>query len=186
MIHTAATDILSPTRRRFMAGGLATASLLIISPAFAALPQGRRTLAFRNLHTDEELKLTYWADGKYINGALDEINKILRDHRTGDIKKMDVSLINLLHDLKKKVGSDRPFEVISAYRSPQSNAKLHEHSSGVAKKSYHLQGKAIDINLRDRSLSDLHRAAKELGRGGVGMYAKSGFIHVDTGHVRYW
>ncbi|QMU61029.1 MAG: DUF882 domain-containing protein [Gammaproteobacteria bacterium] len=145
-----------------------------------------RTLEFINLHTDETLHSCYWANGEYDTNSLSEINHILRDHRANEVCEMDPSLIDLLHALHETTGSNAPFHIISAYRSPQTNEKLRQETNGVAKRSLHMQGKAVDIRLPDVELSRLRDAAISLEAGGVGYYAKSNFIHIDIGKARSW
>jgi uncharacterized protein YcbK (DUF882 family) len=155
--------------------------------AFAAQgPAGDRTLALYNTHTDEKLKATYVRGNAFDTGALKDINHILRDFRTGDVHPIDVNLLDLLTELHRKTGSKQPFQIISGYRSPKTNSMLNAESSGVAKRSMHLDGKAIDIRLADVNLGTLHETAVAMKRGGVGMYTASNFVHVDTGRVRYW
>ena len=177
-------------RRRVLGFGLGAAALAIASPlkgALAAMPQSEeRTLSFVSTHTEEKIVATYWRNGAYDRGALKDINYVLRDFRTGDIATMDPSLLDLLVDLHHRTGSRKPFQVISGYRSPKTNATLASASSGVAKHSLHMEAKAIDIRLGDVALVDLHQTAKSMKAGGVGYYAKSDFVHVDTGRVRYW
>lgn len=145
-----------------------------------------RTLEFINLHTDETLSSCYWANGVYDENSLNEINQILRDHRANEIYAMDTRLIDLLHTLHAMTESKAPFHIISGYRSPQTNEKLRKQGSGVAKRSLHMQGKAIDVRLPDVKLSKLRDAAISLEAGGVGYYAKSNFIHLDIGKPRSW
>ncbi|MDQ7247230.1 YcbK family protein [Dongia sedimenti] len=175
-------------RRRLLGAGLAAAAASLISPAaFASQgPSGERTLAFYNTHTDEKLKATYARGNAFDKGALKDINHILRDFRTGDVHPIDLQLLDLLAELHRKTGSKQPFQIISGYRSPKTNSMLNSESSGVAKRSMHLDGKAIDIRLADVKLRTLHETAVSLKRGGVGMYTASNFVHVDTGRVRYW
>jgi len=139
-----------------------------------------------NLHTNERVQSTYWADGDYLADGLAAINTVLRDHRTGETHPIDPHLLNMLHLLHLKMDSRREFHVISGYRSPQTNAQLNSKSSGVAKRSLHMQGMAIDIRLPGNALADLRNAALSLQTGGVGYYPGSDFIHIDTGHVRQW
>jgi uncharacterized protein YcbK (DUF882 family) len=156
-------------------------------PAWAAaLGTGKRRLSFSNLHTGENLTAVYWSNGTYERNAVDEINHLLRDFRTGDVHPIDLSLLDLLHVLQRKVKTQSPFQVISGYRSPATNAKLASASHGVARRSYHMKGMAIDVALDDRKLSALRDAALSLKAGGVGYYPKPGFIHVDVGPVRRW
>jgi len=145
-----------------------------------------RVLSFNHLHTGEKLKLTYWADGEYLSESLAEINNLLRDFRTGERYKMDPELIDLLHRLQVATGNHRAFEIISGYRSPKTNAMLRSSSSGVAKKSFHMLGQAIDVRLPGTDLKHLHKAAIEAKSGGVGLYTGSNFVHLDTGRVRNW
>jgi uncharacterized protein YcbK (DUF882 family) len=145
-----------------------------------------RPLAFYNLHTDEKLKVVYSEHGTTVPGALEEINHFLRDFRTDEQHPIDVQLLDALsavYDLFERRGN---FEVISGYRSPRTNSMLREHGSGVSRGSLHLQGRAIDIRLADFRTAALRDAAIELGRGGVGYYKISDFVHVDTGRVRRW
>ncbi len=183
------------SRRYFIGGLAAVAGLSVIpKPLLAAIPKQHigplikpaRFLAFDNLHTGETTKLIYWEKGRYIKGALSEINYILRDHRTNDVARIDTALLDQLFILHNKLGSRAPFQVISGYRSPKSNAMMHEHSKGVAKKSMHVQGKAIDIRLQDAQLINVRNAALAMNCGGVGYYPESQFVHVDTGKVRHW
>jgi uncharacterized protein YcbK (DUF882 family) len=172
---------------RLGVGGLCT---LAAAPAVAAppriVPAGDRSLSFRHLHTGEALRATYWADGKYLPGALDDLDRLLRDFRTGETIRMDVGLLDLLHRLHDRMESSEPFHIISAYRSPRTNTQLIRQGRGVATRSLHMVGKAIDVRLPGRRLRDLRQAALELRRGGVGYYPRSNFVHVDTGRVRFW
>lgn len=146
----------------------------------------KKSLSLYNIHTNENINMTFWADGSYIPEALTEMNHFLRDYRTGTSTQMNVELFDLLYSLRTSLDSNKPFNIISGYRSPETNGILHGHSSGVAKKSLHIEGKAIDINLPGRNLSDLHTLAMNLKQGGVGYYPESNFVHVDVGRVRYW
>ena len=145
-----------------------------------------RSLTLINLHTNESLETCYWADGKYQPQGLQEISYIMRDHRAEEVHKMDPVLLDLLFILHEQCGSNSPFHVISGYRSPKTNAKLRKNSNGVAKKSLHMQGKAIDIRLPDIELTELRTTAIALKAGGVGYYSKSNFLHIDIGRPRTW
>ncbi len=146
----------------------------------------RKSITLYNIHTAEKVNSTYWAEGRYLHDEIEELNRLLRDFRTGDVHPMDLALFDLLYDIRTSIGTAAPFQVISGYRSPKTNAKLRKASLGVAKKSLHMQGRAIDISLPGVELNRLRLAARSLRRGGVGYYPKSGFVHVDTGRVRYW
>src|SRR3954471_2225678 len=175
-------------RRRLLGAGLAAAASSLLAPAAFASQgaAGDRALSFYNTHTDEKLSATYARGNAFDKGALKDINHILRDFRTGDVHPIDVNLLDLLTELHRKTGSQQPFQIISGYRSPKTNSMLSAESNGVAKRSMHLDGKAIDIRLADVNLGTLHETAVSLKRGGVGMYTASNFVHVDTGRVRYW
>ncbi|WP_420345605.1 DUF882 domain-containing protein [Pelagibius sp.] len=180
------------SRRRFVTGAAAgaaalTAGLLVPGVASAATSMpATRSLAFRSLHTGEEVAATYLRDGVVEAEGLQRLNHVLRDWRSGEVWQMDRKLLDLLFALRRSMDSDQPFELISAYRSPKTNAKLASKSNGVARRSLHMRGMAIDVRLPERDLKALHQAALALQGGGVGLYTKSGFIHLDTGRVRRW
>jgi uncharacterized protein YcbK (DUF882 family) len=183
MIRTDAS--LRLTRRGFIAAGAAFIAMPHVARA-ATLASGQRKISFENLHTGETLTTVYWVQGEYVGEALDEVNRIMRDFRTGEVHVIEPGLLDLLHALHGKLDSRRPFEIISGYRSPKTNAALAENSSAVAKKSLHMKGMAIDINLGDVKLKNLRKAAIALKQGGVGYYPNSNFVHVDIGRVRSW
>jgi uncharacterized protein YcbK (DUF882 family) len=181
------TQVDGTGRRRVLMMGLAGAATLLSAPAMAALPKrGARSLSFHHLHTGENLRVDYWVDGDYVPGALGQLNHLLRDFRNQRQIGMDPKLFDLLYALRGKLDTASPFRIISGYRSPATNAMLHRTTGGVASHSLHMDGMAIDISLADRSTADLYRAARALRAGGAGYYPKSGFVHVDTGRVRYW
>ena len=167
--------------------GLAAASATFTLPALAlADAYGARKLGFRHLHTGETLDVAYWENGAYVPGALAEVNHVLRDWRTGDVHVIEPKLLDLLTALQARLGQSERFEVICGYRSPATNAMLHDHSDEVAVHSLHLVGEAIDIHLPGVELSHLRDAAMGLYLGGVGYYPESDFVHVDIGRVRHW
>ena len=178
------------SRRDFLTAGLTvTAACFLPYKALAAvsdifLPE--KALSLYNTHTGEDLKAVFWSDGAYLPQTLNEINHILRDHRTGEEKEIDTGLFELLFDLSQKLQSREPFHIISGYRSPQTNSTLNAASSGVARNSLHIKGMAIDVRLPGHELKTLKRAALDLRGGGVGYYPSSDFVHVDVGRVRYW
>ena len=176
-------------RRRFLRNSLIMAGALVSAPVVATTSKtggGEKRIEFHNLHTNEREKILYWSSGEFQQGGLSDLNNILRDHRTGDVYDMDAGLIDFLYDLDLQLGGKKRFEVISGYRSPKTNSALRNNSSGVAKRSLHMQGKAIDIRVPGVALKDLRHTALTMKRGGVGFYPKSNFIHVDTGRVRSW
>lgn len=178
--------IFNPLNRRDFVKLSALAVTLAFKPASVFAKTTPRSLNFYHTHTGKALNITYHDGRNYITEALIEINRFLSDFRTDDVYPIDTELLDLLHQLKIKTGSSSPYEIISAYRSPQTNAALRNKSKGVAKFSYHMLGKAIDVRLRDIDTLTLRDAAIYLKAGGVGYYAKSDFVHLDTGRVRRW
>lgn len=176
----------SVSRRKFLAATAIAAPLLATPLAGLALPRGARELGFYHAHTGEKLKLVYWESGAYLADAMLEINRLLRDFRTGDVHPIDPGVLDILHATRSSLGSSGRFEIISGYRSPTTNAMLAGRNSGVAKKSLHVQGRALDVRLQGVEIAHLRGAALELRAGGVGYYPKSDFVHVDTGRFRSW
>jgi uncharacterized protein YcbK (DUF882 family) len=177
------------SRRRFLRiSAIAAAQLIVPAVAMArtTVQLRRRSLKFYALHTGESLTTTYWENGHYIPDELDRVNYVLRDFRANEVKPIDPSLLDLLARIHHRLGTNEPFQVISGYRSPLTNAMLHANSEGVAVHSLHIDGKAIDICVPGRSLAQLRGAALAQQAGGVGYYPKSNFVHVDTGRVRFW
>jgi uncharacterized protein YcbK (DUF882 family) len=162
---------------------LMVGALLPIDKAFSA---DERKLSFYHTHTHKALEVTYAVDGEFIESALEEVNNFLADFRTGSATVMDFELLDLIYEVRASLGSNDTFEVISAYRSPETNEMLRSKSRGVAKNSQHLLGKAIDVRLRNVATSDLRDAAIKMQGGGVGYYEGSNFVHIDTGRVRRW
>ncbi len=145
-----------------------------------------KSLRMYNLHTDEKLNVTFAENGVYDPGALREVNYFFRDFRLNLVRPIDPRLLDLLHAIHQMSDAGKPFNLISGYRSPQTNAMLAARYEGVARHSMHIEGRAADINLPGRQLSLLHRVALALRFGGVGYYPQSDFVHVDTGRVRHW
>lgn len=172
-----------PARRRALR---ALASISLALPfAPAAWASAPRSISFYHTHTGEHLSAVYFERGDYNADALTALNRLLRDFRSGDAGEIDPRLFDTLHALNLACGPGR-FEVISAFRSPRTNALLRSRSGGVADNSLHLQGRAIDVRLAGRDTRRLRDAALALGHGGVGYYAGSDFVHLDTGRVRRW
>ena len=177
-------------RRNFLKFSVMTAlASAIPAPVWAARRSplsGERSLTFYNTHTGENLKAVYWVNGRYIPESMADINHILRDHRIDEVKAIDPNLLDLLYSLRRKLGTDRPYHVISGYRSGSTNDYLRARSDGVAQRSLHLTGQAIDIRTPGKELRLLRKAAIAIKGGGVGYYPKSDFVHIDIGPVRYW
>ncbi len=178
----------APGRRAFLRTlGLTLPAAALPGPWARALAAPRpRSLSFRHAHTGERLALVYHDGNAYLPGALERINRLLRDFRTEQVHPIDPALLDLLYALSLATASGGRFEVISGYRSPATNAMLRRTSSGVAKRSLHMQGKAIDVRLSDVDTTALRRAALALKAGGVGYYRRSDFVHLDTGRPRSW
>ena len=172
------------SRRRFLRGAVGLAGLLLL-PRTSRASLRPRALAFSQLHTGEKLEVVYAERGRYVPEALEHLDRLLRDHRTGEVHPIDPALFDLLYDLREDTGGG-VFEVISGFRSPATNEMLRARSGGIAQQSLHLQGKAIDVRLRGVESRLLRRAALRLRRGGVGYYPGPDFVHLDTGRVRFW
>src|SRR5271166_1480856 len=147
-----------------------------------------RTISFHHIHTGEDLTITYKVNGQYDENALTKINNVLRDWREDKPIRMDPHLIDLLWEVHREVGAKSPIWVVCGYRSPSTNASLRQRSSGVAKLSQHMNGKAVDFYIPGVPLDQLRAAGLRAQRGGVGFYPTSGspFVHLDTGNVRHW
>jgi uncharacterized protein YcbK (DUF882 family) len=145
-----------------------------------------RTLSLVNVNSGEALSVTYWSGGAYQRQALNQLNHFLRDSREGAETEMDPLLFDVLWHTQMHVGFSGPVEVLSAYRSPTSNAWLASVSRGVASDSQHMNGNAMDISMPGIPVFKVQQVARSLGMGGVGFYPRSGFVHIDTGPVRYW
>ena len=172
-------------RRKFLKtlAGVTAASAM---PLQSVLASRQRDLAFYHTHTRKKLSIVYAINDEYVAPALHRINEFLADFRTGGIKRIDPRLLDLIYDIRELLGSKGTYEVISAYRSPDTNEMLRARSGGVAKKSQHLLGNAIDVRLSDVKTSALRDAALTMKRGGVGYYKDSDFVHIDIGRVRRW
>jgi uncharacterized protein YcbK (DUF882 family) len=179
-------------RRSFLKTAISTAIIAPVLNKFAfAEPSAlaglnERSLSFHNLHTNESLKTIYWQGGEYVESSLADIDRVLRDHRTGDKHPMDRRLLDLLCELRMKLDTTEPLQIISGYRSPATNAMLHSQSEGVATHSLHMDGMATDIRVPGRALALLRKTALSMKAGGVGYYPSSDFVHVDVGRVRSW
>jgi uncharacterized protein YcbK (DUF882 family) len=187
------------SRRGFLrVGGLvlasaATSSLAapaLAAPALVGLKEANiRSLSFDCTNTGEQLnRVDYWVEGQYVPDALAEIDEALRDFRTGEVHPIEPRLLDLLYQLGRALDTNGQFALTSGYRSPETNAMLHQYDSGVAVNSLHMRGQAADISVPGRPLQQVHEAALALRVGGVGYYPNpiDEFIHVDVGRVRRW
>jgi uncharacterized protein YcbK (DUF882 family) len=178
------------TRRRLLGAGGALAGMsaagVLARPARAFERVTAKRISLRNLHTGERFDAEFFRENDYIPGSLAAIQVLLRDFRNDQQHVIDPRLMDYLYDVAQNAGVDPIFSVISGYRSPQTNALLHERSSGVARHSLHLEGRAIDVRLAGVDCADLAGRALDLRKGGVGYYRKSDFVHLDTGAFRTW
>lgn len=179
------------SKRRFVTGMAGLLTLPFTSYAQALSSSGvklntPRELSFYHTHTGKKLSVIYHDGDSYLPPVLQEVNHFLGDFRTGEIHPIDADLLDALYLLQQKTGVEKNYEVISGYRSPKTNSKLRNKSHGVAKRSLHMQGKAIDVRLTGVNTKKLRDTALAMKVGGVGYYRRSDFIHLDTGRVRYW
>ncbi|MFC5421307.1 DUF882 domain-containing protein [Bosea eneae] len=182
-----------PLRLSARAGFLliASASFLVLGARGTqnAVANGdTRTITIKHMHTKEETTVTFKRDGRYDSAGLEKLNWALRDWRTDEPIRMDPKLFDIAWEVHRKVGSDQPFHVVSAYRSPGTNSMLRRRSRGVAKHSQHMLGKAMDFYLPDTPTARMRETAMRMQRGGVGFYpgAHTPFVHLDAGSVRSW
>jgi uncharacterized protein YcbK (DUF882 family) len=154
--------------------------------AHALIKKSSRELSFLNLHTGERIRAEYVHNGQVVPSAMHAISVLMRDHYNNKIHPIDPHLLDIAHNLQSRVGSHGVFEVVCGYRSPETNAMMHEASAGVAAHSMHIQGKAMDIRLPGVRLGSVRRTAVALKMGGVGYYPEDDFVHIDSGPVRKW
>lgn len=188
-MQSGASETMVFNRRRFLCiSAVGCASLASSSRALAVSypSMAARELHLYNLHTFETLKAVYWRDGTYLPEGLAQISYHLRDFRTGGIKPIDPTLLNILHQLGSNIDVPGPINVISGYRTPATNAMLAARSDKVAANSFHMRGQAIDIRLPGFATEGMRDMALSMSKGGVGYYPESDFIHLDTGPIRAW
>jgi len=173
------------TRRRVLGTAVAASAVAFIRPV-PAVSFAPRSVSLYNTHTGEWVRTVYWADGHYIREAVRDINWVLRDHHSDEVRPMNAGVLDVLGMLRTRLDCHDPFLVICGYRSAATNHQMAMRSSGVASNSYHIHGMAIDLRCEGRDLSQVRGAAMSLRGGGVGYYPRSDFVHVDCGPVRYW
>jgi uncharacterized protein YcbK (DUF882 family) len=181
------------TRRQLMLTTISAGVGVALSPlvpaagkAVSETPQPARHIELINTHTGDVLSVAYRRGAAYDAAAIARLRHILRDHRNGEAHDIDVGLYDQLYDLAVAARCDARFDIISGYRSPESNAKMAAASNGVARRSLHMQGRAIDLRLHGCSCSKLRDLALVAAKGGVGYYRRSDFVHIDTGRFRTW
>lgn len=179
----------SLSRRSFLRGSVQVAvgfAVLSVPGIGAATAPKKRSLSLLHTHTQQTLDVTYAWGERYNPFALAKINKFLRDYKTGEAHAIDPQLLDILWKIQQEMGCKGVYEVISGYRSPLTNGRMRRPGSGVARNSLHMQGKAIDIRLPGVGTNQIHQCAVDMKCGGVGYYAKSDFVHLDTGDYRTW
>jgi uncharacterized protein YcbK (DUF882 family) len=152
-------------------------------------PVGRlaaKRVWLHNMNTGESFNDVYWQNGRYVGASLRQLNVLLRDHHSGAVTQIDPRLFDILAQLHRTLRLREPMQVVSAYRSPETNLQLYLHSSGVAESSLHIRGMAVDIMTESRSSGEMTRAARAMQVGGVGNYGGARYIHVDSGPFRTW
>jgi uncharacterized protein YcbK (DUF882 family) len=159
--------------------------LFFVTGSFGNI-QDVRTLKFYHTHTGLSYEATYYVNGGYNPDALEDLKVFLADWRNARQQDIDPKLLDILWQIQQQTGNHGVFEVISAYRSPQTNEMLRKTTSGVAESSQHISGKAIDVRLRGLDTQELRDTAWQLHLGGVGLYTESDFVHIDTGRPRFW
>jgi uncharacterized protein YcbK (DUF882 family) len=177
------------TRRDLLKVGGALALGWMLGPELAEAARSPvRTLSLYSIHTGESVKADYFVDGRYQPAELEAIDRVMRDHRTGTIHPMDPAVLDIMFAVRRALGTPEAFHVVSGYRTRQTNEtnRLRSRHSGVAKDSFHLYGRAVDVYVPSRDLTQLRRVALALRAGGVGYYPRSGFVHLDTGPFRTW
>jgi len=155
--------------------------------AVAALERSMtRSLHLVNEHTGDDVKVVYYTHGIYMHDNLARLNNLMRDRRANLATQMDTTLYDQLFLLQRELGTDEPVHVLSGFRTEATNAKLRKRSKSVAKFSLHMAGRAADIYIPGYSAQKIQSTAVAMMAGGVGLYSRSNFVHVDTGDVRYW
>lgn len=178
--------------RRGVLGAFAGISTIAAAPAYAGVfsflkgAGDVRRLRMYSQRTGEMLDTIYWIEGDYIEEALGEINWFMRDWRTSETINYDVRNIDIMAAAHRLLETNEPFNLLSGYRSPKTNAMLRRNNRGVATKSYHIKGMAADLKLRSRSINQMSAAGLACKSGGVGKYRRSNFVHLDCGPVRSW
>ena len=145
-----------------------------------------RRLKMHSGRSGESVDLIYWVEGNYIPEAIDEISYFMRDWRSGRVKQIDHRTIDIVAATQRMMDTNESFNMLSGYRTPETNRALRSRSRSVARKSLHMTGQAVDLRMKGRSVRQISKAAISCNAGGVGKYSRSNFVHVDCGEVRVW
>ncbi|WP_316015675.1 YcbK family protein [Roseobacter sp. HKCCA0434] len=182
----------SVVTRRGVLGGLAGLGAIAAAPSFAGTPAvltgagDIRSVKIFNPRTGERVDSVYWVEGEYIPQVLDEINYLFRDWRRNEIRAVDVRTIDIMAAASRLMDTTETYQLMSGYRSPETNRALSRSHRGVARNSYHTRAMAADLRLSSRSVQNMYEAGVACGAGGVGRYPRSNFVHFDCGPVRTW
>ncbi|PVZ86176.1 hypothetical protein C9426_16295 [Serratia sp. S1B] len=181
-------DKIDHHRRKWLALGIATMGIALLpGQASASLSTARpRILLLNNLNTGESIKAEFFDGKRYNKAELVRLNHLFRDYRANKMKTIDPRLFDQLYRLQVMLGTKKPVQLISGYRSLETNSEMREQHRGVAKQSYHTKGQAMDFHIEGIQLSNIRKAALKMRAGGVGYYPRSNFVHIDTGPVRTW
>jgi uncharacterized protein YcbK (DUF882 family) len=172
-----------------LGGLLCVGAASAIPAAAAAAPAGAeavRSLAVRRVQTGDSFEGVYWRDGRYDTDALRRLDWVFRDPALDEATPMDPRLFDVMHTLARRMDTSEPYEVVSGYRAPETNASRAQRSLRVSRVSLHMSGMAADVRLPGRDSVQLARLAAELQAGGVGLYRRDGFVHLDCGPTRRW
>jgi len=179
----------SLNRRSFFGFAAGACSLLLINRTASAAPVNllpARRLYINHPFAGESFRDVYFVNGRYVPESMARIQRLLRDHNDNSLHRIDPELVDLMARMQQTIGDREPLSIVSGYRSPHTNAKARRSDRKVAKNSFHMQGKAVDIRVSGYSLGQLRRAASSLQLGGVGTYPGRDFLHIDVGPVRSW
>lgn len=186
-------DEINQYRRKLLTLGAVAFGLTLIPNTLLAAPKTptktaskSRTLYVKALNLNETLRSTYFDGEKYVASELKKLNRLFRDRRNDEEIEIDVGVYDQLYLLQNYFGQDKAIMMICGYRSPVTNQNMKATKAGVAEKSLHMTGQAVDFYIEDVPLKKVQEAALALKSGGVGYYPKSNFVHVDTGTVRHW
>jgi uncharacterized protein YcbK (DUF882 family) len=175
------------TRRAFLAGTAGLATGFLAAPAVAqSLGGGARRIHIRRVQTGDAFEGVYWRDGSYQRDALRRLNAIMRDPGMDEETPMDPRLFDVLNTVQRHLGSEEGWLVISGYRTPETNANRASQSRRVSRASLHMSGMAADCRLPGREAMGIARVAADMQTGGVGLYRRDGFVHLDCGPARRW
>ena len=184
---------MSIERRSFLQTSLKLCTAACVIPASGHVlasdgqtKEPEQQLRLANVHTGEILDVVYRANGKYISDHVGQLNYFMRDHRTNKSALMHVRLYDILYRLQSTVGSDSRIHVLSGFRTRATNEALRKHSRDVAKNSFHVKGRAVDLYIPGVDAETIQSEARHLGMGGVGYYINRHFVHLDTGRPRFW